>query len=200
MEGFFQFLVYMLAAITVENAIFSRSLGSSRLLIFNHSPALLLLCGGVITAVTTVTTLLCHWVDLLIADYAQNMLAAKVRALVFCLIMTGVYILVYLGNERFNKLYAHAFRGIIPLAALNCVVLGTALLAAKQDFTLVQCLGYSLGTGMGFVLAGFFVIAGKRRMGLSRIPRAFRGLPITWMYIGLISLALYGLAGHGLPT
>ena len=33
---------------------------------------------------------------------------------------------------------------------------------------------------------------------MSKVPRAFRGLPILLIYIGILSLALYGLLGHPL--
>ena len=38
------------------------------------------------------------------------------------------------------------------------------------------------------------------RLAICNVPRAFQGLPIRLMYIGLLALATYGLIGHQLPV
>ena len=35
-----------------------------------------------------------------------------------------------------------------------------------------------------------------RRLRSEAIPEAFRGLPITLIYIGVLALAIYGFTGH----
>ena len=37
-------------------------------------------------------------------------------------------------------------------------------------------------------------------MSICNIPKAFRGLPAELVYVGLISLSLYGLVGHQLAA
>ena len=53
---------------------------------------------------------------------------------------------------------------------------------------------------LGNLLAMVLVREGELRLEMCNVPRAFRGLPVTLIYIGLISLAFYGLVGHQLPT
>ena len=85
---------------------------------------------------------------------------------------------------------------IVPLAALNSGVLGTVLVERTQSFTLGQSLGFGLGSGLGYVLAVLLVTEERHRLRSKAIPKAFRGLPITLVYIGVLALAIYGFTGH----
>ena len=85
---------------------------------------------------------------------------------------------------------------IVPLAALNSGVLGTVLVERTQTFTLGQSLGFGLGSGIGYVLAVLLVTEARHRLRSKAIPKAFRGLPITLVYIGVLALAIYGFTGH----
>ena len=85
---------------------------------------------------------------------------------------------------------------ILPLAALNSCVLGTLLLGRTQSFTLTQSLGFGLGSGVGYLLAVLLVTEAQNRLRSQAIPAAFRGMPITLIYIGVLALAIYGFTGH----
>ena len=65
-----------------------------------------------------------------------------------------------------------------------------------QAFTLGQSLGFGLGSGLGYVLAVLLVTEARHRLRSKAIPKAFRGLPITLVYIGVLALAIYGFTGH----
>ena len=86
--------------------------------------------------------------------------------------------------------------GALPLAAVNSGVLGTALVERTQSFTLEQSMGFGLGSGLGYLLAVMLVTEADRRLRSEAIPEAFRGLPITLIYIGVLALAIYGFTGH----
>ena len=47
-----------------------------------------------------------------------------------------------------------------------------------------------------FVLAVLLVTEARHRLRSKAIPKAFRGLPITLVYIGVLALAIYGFTGH----
>ena len=85
---------------------------------------------------------------------------------------------------------------IVPLAALNSCVLGTVLVERTQSFTLMQSLGFGLGSGVGYLLAVLLVTEAQHRLRSKAIPETFRGLPITLVYIGVLALAIYGFTGH----
>jgi electron transport complex protein RnfA len=91
-------------------------------------------------------------------------------------------------------------RNITVLASFNCAVLGSILIAFGGNYGFIKTAGFALGSGTGFTLALLLIYEGKRRIMLSDIPRSFRGLPVMLLYIGIFSLAVYGLIGHQLPT
>ena len=70
------------------------------------------------------------------------------------------------------------------------------LVERTQSFTLGQSLGFGLGSGLGYVLAVLLVTEARHRLRSKAIPEAFRGLPITLVYIGVLALAIYGFTGH----
>ena len=86
--------------------------------------------------------------------------------------------------------------GALPLAAVNSGVLGTVLVERTQSFTLEQSMGFGLGSGLGYLLAVMLVTEADRRLRSEAIPEAFRGLPITLVYVGVLALAIYGFTGH----
>ena len=61
---------------------------------------------------------------------------------------------------------------------------------------LAEHLGFGLGSGLGYVLAVLLVTEARHRLRSRAIPKAFRGLPITLVYIGVLALAIYGFTGH----
>ena len=72
----------------------------------------------------------------------------------------------------------------------------TVLVERTQSFTLGESLGFGLGSGIGYVLAVLLVTEARHRLRSKAIPKAFRGLPITLVYIGVLALAIYGFTGH----
>ena len=70
------------------------------------------------------------------------------------------------------------------------------LVERTQSFTLGESLGFGLGSGLGYVLAVLLVTEARHRLRSKAIPKAFRGLPITLVYIGVLALAIYGFTGH----
>ena len=123
-----------------------------------------------------------------LAVFAQN--AVFTRGL-------GVSRLVQLvGDERTSSGWFALLLCVTPLAAVNSGVLGTVLVERTQSFTLEQSMGFGLGSGLGYLLAVMLVTEADRRLRSEAIPEAFRGLPITLIYIGVLALAIYGFTGH----
>lgn len=190
-EALVLFTNYAILAVFAQNAVFTRGLGVSRLV---------QLVGDSQVSSKLFVLMLCI-TQVLVAPLAQlagSLLAplpgrAALRPLVFlgcvavvCLVLRGL--LEVLPNRQMIR--------ILPLAALNSCVLGTVLVSRTQSFTLVQSLGFGLGSGLGYLLAVLLVTEAQRRLRSRAIPEAFRGLPITLVYIGVLALAIYGFTGH----
>ena len=193
------FFSYALLAIFAQNAVFTRALGVSRMV---------QLVGDDRTSSALFGMMLCITQVLVapVAFIAGGFIApldnrAQLRPLVYIASIAVVCLLehavLWLAKGLLRSLPRRAqLLRIVPLAALNSGVLGTVLVERTQSFTLGQSLGFGLGSGLGYVLAVLLVTEARHRLRSKAIPKAFRGLPITLVYIGVLALAIYGFTGH----
>ena len=180
------FFSYALLAIFAQNAVFTRALGVSRMV---------QLVGDDRTSSALFGMMLCITQVLVapVAFFAGRWFIAPLdnRAQLRPLVYIASIAVVCLAEHLVLWLLR-----IVPLAALNSGVLGTVLVERTQTFTLGESLGFGLGSGIGYVLAVLLVTEARHRLRSKAIPKAFRGLPITLVYIGVLALAIYGFTGH----
>ena len=188
------FFSYAVLAIFAQNAIFTRGLGVSRLV---------QLVGDKRTSSWWFALMLCITQVLVapLAFYAGRLLAplpnrAQLRPVVHlaCIAVVCLFELVVLKLAKGPR--SGQLIRILPIAAVNSGVLGTGLVERLQSFTLEQSIGFGLGSGLGYLLAVMLVTEAQNRLRSRAIPEAFRGLPITLIYIGVLALAIYGFTGH----
>ena len=188
------FFSYAVLAIFAQNAIFTRGLGVSRLV---------QLVGDKRTSSWWFALMLCITQVLVapLAFYAGRLLAplpnrAQLRPVVYlaCIAVVCLFELVVLKLAKGPR--SGQLIRILPIAAVNSGVLGTVLVERTQSFTLEQSIGCGLGSGLGYLLAVMLVTEAQNRLRSRAIPEAFRGLPITLIYIGVLALAIYGFTGH----
>ncbi len=201
MQDLLNFFAAAVMAIFIENTIFTRALGTSRMLAVAKSPKMTFAFGISITIVTTVSGSLAWLCNLYIKTLSFRY---YIEPLVNVVILTVVYlifcILCLLIFPKFYKRMKH----VLTLAVFNCATLGALLLPAHNSVTLTESrlstwVGFSFGTGIAFLIATILVSEGMRKLEASNVPKAFKGLPATLIYIGILSLAFYGLIGHELP-
>ena len=188
------FFSYAVLAIFAQNAIFTRGLGVSRLV---------QLVGDKRTSSWWFALMLCITQVLVapLAFYAGRLLAplpnrAQLRPVVYlvCIAVVCLFELVVLKLAKGPR--SGQLIRILPIAAVNSGVLGTVLVERTQSFTLEQSIGFGLGSGLGYLLAVMLVTEAQNRLRSRAIPEAFRGLPVTLIYIGVLALAFYGFTGH----
>lgn len=188
------FFSYAVLAIFAQNAIFTRGLGVSRLV---------QLVGDKRTSSWWFALMLCITQVMVapLAFYAGRLLAplpnrAQLRPVVYlaCIAVVCLFELVVLKLAKGPR--SGQLIRILPIAAMNSGVLGTVLVERTQSFTLEQSIGFGLGSGLGYLLAVMLVTEAQNRLRSRAIPEAFRGLPVTLIYIGVLALAIYGFTGH----
>ena len=57
---------------------------------------------------------------------------------------------------------------------------------------------FGLGSSIGYFIAMMLISEADKKICHERVPQAFKGLPITLIYISVLALSVYGLTGHGL--
>ena len=188
------FFNYAVLAIFAQNAVFTRSLGVSRLV---------QLVGDERTSSWWFALMLCITQVLVapLAYFAGSFIAplpnrAQLRPVMYLTCIAAVCLFELLVLKLAKGPRSGQLIRILPVAAVNSGVLGTVLVERTQSFTLEQSLGFGLGSGLGYLLAVMLVTEADRRLRSEAIPEAFRGLPITLIYIGVLALAIYGFTGH----
>ncbi len=188
----------MLWAAAVENVVFTRALGSGQLMIETGKPRGMLMLSALLTAMMTVSALLCAPATALADMIFDNSYIG--RPVVMTVIIAAVYALVCLLLWFVSPRTYRRIASRLSFAAFNSALLGCALIMQNRGYDLVERLGYALGGAIGFIVAIIIVREGERRIAVSRVPKAFRGYPATLIYLGLVSLAVFSLLGHKLPA
>ncbi|MEM6511871.1 MAG: Rnf-Nqr domain containing protein [Pseudomonadota bacterium] len=88
-----------------------------------------------------------------------------------------------------------ALRCHSPLIAINSAVLGVALLALQLADSLTEAMLFAVACAGGFAAMLTIFAAIREHLASVDVPTPFRGLPIAMMTAGIMSLALFGLAG-----
>jgi Na+-transporting NADH:ubiquinone oxidoreductase subunit E len=97
--------------------------------------------------------------------------------------------------ERFSPKLFHAFGIFLPLLTVNCAILGGSLFMVQRDYTFAQSIVYGAGTGFGWALAIALLAAIRGRLKYSDPPEGLRGLGLTFVVAGLVSLAFMAFPG-----
>lgn len=195
MSYFLQMVTVALTAIFIENTIFARAFGTSTLIVVSRNRKNIFGFGLCVTYITAVTGIVCYFNDKLTAENELNYIY---KPFVYILSLGLVYIITLLCLWRFmNKVFGK-MRKYVHISAFNCAVLGAMFLNSKYCTTLVEYIVHGIGVGLGFVFAVYLVAIVYDRLYSENVPYCFRGYPLVLLYIGILSMAFYGLLGHSL--
>ena len=65
----------------------------------------------------------------------------------------------------------------------------------QQNFSVFQTMGYCVGAAVGFLLAVLLVRDAMTRLDNPQMEKAFTGLPVLLIYVGILSMAFMGFTG-----
>jgi electron transport complex protein RnfA len=117
------------------------------------------------------------------------------RLVSFILVIGAAVQLTELILRRASPLLYRLLGLYIPLIASNCAVLGVALLNARQNRTLLEAMFFGAGAALGFGLVLALLSGIRERLDDADVPKPFKGVPLTLLTAGIMSLAFYGFNG-----
>ena len=83
----------------------------------------------------------------------------------------------------------------LPLITVNCAIMGASLFMVERDYNFPESIVYGLGAGFGWAIA-IAALAGRReKLKYSDVPDGLRGLGITFITVGLMSLGFMSFGG-----
>ncbi len=115
--------------------------------------------------------------------------------LIFISVIAGFTQMLEIIIERISPALYNTLGFYLPLIAVNCAILGACLFAVTRDYPFFPNLVYVFGSGMGWWLAIALIAAIREKLSTSNIPSPLRGMAITFIMTGLMSMAFQGFTG-----
>jgi Na+-transporting NADH:ubiquinone oxidoreductase subunit E len=97
--------------------------------------------------------------------------------------------------ERFAPALYSTLGVFLPLIAVNCVILGGSLFMQEREYSFADSVVFGIGSGFGFAIAIVALAAIREKLVYSNVPAGLRGLGITFITAGLMSLAFMVFSG-----
>ncbi len=97
--------------------------------------------------------------------------------------------------ERYFPTLHQALGIYLPLVTVNCAILGGSLFMVERNYDFGESLVYGVGTGVGWAVAICALAGVREKLKYSDVPEGLKGMGITFIVVGLISLGFLGLSG-----
>lgn len=194
-------------SIFIENMIFAYFLGMCSYLAVSKNVKTAFGLGMAVTFVLATTIPLNYlvlnyvlkpgalaWVSPALADIDLSFLTF----ILFIAVIAAFVQLTEMAVEKFSPALYSALGIFLPLIAVNCSILGGALFMSGRPYTLAESTVYGVGSGIGWLLAVVALAAIRERLKYSNVPKPLKGLGITFIIVGLMSLGFLSFMGFSL--
>ncbi|HAI76266.1 MAG TPA: NADH:ubiquinone reductase (Na(+)-transporting) subunit E [Microscillaceae bacterium] len=118
--------------------------------------------------------------------------------IVFISVISAFVQLTEMAVGKFSPALYGALGIFLPLIAVNCSILGGALFMMGRPYSFAEATVYGFGSGIGWLLAIVALAAIREKMKYSDVPKPLRGLGITFILVGLMSLGFLSFMGFAL--
>ena len=200
-------LSLIIRSIFVDNMIFAFFLGMCSYLVVSKTVKTAVGLGLAVTFVLMVTLPVNYLLQtrVLSADGILGIDLSFLSFILFIAVIAGITQLVEMIVERFSPSLYASLGIFLPLIAVNCAIMGASLfmqqriLKGESDPQFIggvtDALAYAFGSGIGWMLAIVGLAAIREKMAYSDVPAPLRGLGITFIVVGLMSMAFMCFSG-----
>ena len=113
----------------------------------------------------------------------------------FILVIASLVQLVEIVLRKISPTLYQGLGIFLPLITTNCAVMAVALLAVRQEFSLLEAVVFAVGASLGFSLALVIMAGIRERLELAEMPDVLRGSAVTLITAGILSMAFLGFKG-----
>ena len=208
MELLEHYLSLAIKAIFIENILLAYFLGMCSFLAISKKIEASIGLGFAVIFVNGITVPL-NWLvkEFLLKKGALNWTKIQVMETVnleflsliaYISIIAAMVQLVEMLLDKFSP-SLHSSLGIfLPLIAVNCSILGASIFMDERGYNFGESIVFGFSAGLGFAMA-IVTMAGIRfKLKYSNIPNGLKGLGITMILTGLISMAYLSFSGINL--
>ena len=97
--------------------------------------------------------------------------------------------------DKFVPSLYNALGIFLPLITVNCAILGGSLFMVERDYNFGESVVFGVGSGVGWALAIVALAGIREKLKYSDVPPGLRGLGITFITVGQMSLAFMSFSG-----
>ena len=187
-----EYLLLLLGTALVNNVILVRFLGLCPFLGVSGKLETALGMGLATTFVLTLTSG-ATWV----VEHAllQPLDMMHLRILTYILVIAAVVQFTEMAIQKASPVLHHTLGIYLPLITTNCAVLGVPLLNVANQYNFVESLLFGAASAIGFSMVLVLFAGIRERVEGADVPGPFRGVAISMVTAGLMSLAFMGFAG-----
>ncbi len=118
--------------------------------------------------------------------------------IIFIAVIAAMVQLTEMVVEKFSPALYGSLGIFLPLIAVNCAILGGSLFMVGRPYNLAEASVYGLGSGIGWMLAIVALAGVREKMKYSNVPGPLKGLGITFILVGLMSLGFLSFLGFSI--
>ncbi|MBO7276548.1 MAG: NADH:ubiquinone reductase (Na(+)-transporting) subunit E [Bacteroidales bacterium] len=116
--------------------------------------------------------------------------------ILFIAVIAAIVQLVEMFVEKVSPTLYSQLGIFLPLIAVNCAIMGASLFMQQRDYANIgEVLSFSLGSGIGWLLAIVGLAAIRERIRYAHVPAPLKGLGITFIITGLMAIAFMSFIG-----
>ena len=189
-------------AVFVENIALAYFLGMCSFLAISKKVGTAIGLGGAVVFVLGITVPLNQLLnEYLLKQGALSWLGLEGVNLGFLTYLTLIGVIaavvqvVEMAIDRFSPELYNSLGVFLPLIAVNCAILGGTLFMVNRDYTFGEATVFGLGSGIGWAIAIAALAAIREKLRYSHVPDPLRGLGITFIVVGLMSVGFMAFSG-----
>lgn len=126
------------------------------------------------------------------------------QTIAYILVIAGLVQMVEIVLKKIAPALYQTLGVFLPLITTNCAVLGVAMNVVQKEYTfglpshmlgLGEAVLYAFATSLGYGLAMVIFAGLREQLALSSVPKAFKGIPIALITVGILAMAFMGFSG-----
>jgi electron transport complex protein RnfA len=198
--SFAVFATAIISSMLINNVILMQFLGICPFLgVSKKSSSAVGMAGAVMFVMVIASAVTYTLYDLVLHPYN----IPYISTIAFILVIASLVQLVEIVIKKYSTSLYKSLGIYLPLITTNCAILGiseaniTNIWSVDTPFGtgLFVAVSTAFGTALGFGLVIFAFSSIRERLDAANVPAAWKGVPISLVVAGIMSLAFFGLAG-----
>ena len=186
------YLLIFVAAVFVNNVVFSQFLGICPFLGVSKKIDTSLGMGAAVTFVLALSTMCTFLLQRFVLEPLDMV---YMQTISFILVIAALVQMVEIILKKVSPALYQALGVFLPLITTNCCVLGVAIWVIQKEFNLLESVVYAVSIALGFTLA-LAVFAGIReQLARTQLAPSMKGIPIALISAGILAMAFMGFSG-----